>query len=73
MTKKKMYRYLGRNGIINTYVLLDGINHILRYRLTADEGMLLTNGESVCHIVEIDAEDLDNWREIADPEANLNK
>lgn len=73
MTKKKMYRYLGRNGILTTYVLLDGINHILRYRLTADEGMLLTDGDTFCKATEIDADDLNNWYEIPDPEANLNK
>lgn len=60
MIKKKMYRYIGLNGVLTTYVLLDGINHILRYHLTADEGKLLTNGERTTKVVEIDAEDLDN-------------
>lgn len=68
MTKKKLYRYLGRNGILTTYVLLDGIEHILRYRLTADEGMVLTNGEKKVHTIEIDADDINEWVEI--PEDN---
>lgn len=68
MTKKKLYRYLGRNGILTTYVLLDGVEHILRYRLTADEGMVLTNGEKKVHTIEIDADDISEWAEI--PEDN---
>lgn len=68
MTKKKLYRYLGRNGILTTYVLLDGVEHILRYRLTADEGMVLTNGEKTVHTIEIDADDISEWAEI--PEDN---
>ena len=36
MTKNKMYRYLGRNGILTTKILLDGINHIDVLELVAD-------------------------------------
>lgn len=73
MKKTKMYRYIGQNGVLTTYILLDGINHILRYHLVADDGKLLTNGERVAKIVEINAVDLEDWYEINDPEANLNK
>ena len=66
MIKTKIYRYLGRNGILNTYILLDGINHILRYRLEADKGKILTNGEKRVYSIEINAEDLENWIEITD-------
>ena len=69
----KMYRYIGQNGVLTTYVLLDGINHTLRYHIKADEGMVLTDGNRTAKVVEINAEDLDLWTEINDPEANLNK
>ena len=47
MIKKKMYKYLGRNGNITTPVLLDGIEHIPMYYLVADKDRLLTkDGES---------------------------
>lgn len=31
MTKKKMYRYVGRNGVLSTYIHLDGIPYTVRY------------------------------------------
>lgn len=73
MKKTKMYRYIGLNGTLTTYILLDGINYTLRYHLAADEGKILTNGNIKARVVEINAEDLDQWYEINDPEANLNK
>lgn len=73
MKKTKMYRYIGQNGILTTYILLDGIKHTLRYHLKADEGKLLTNGTTIAKVVEINAEDLSEWYEVKDPEANLNK
>lgn len=45
MTKDRKYRYLGRNGILDTKVLLDGINHINIVTINADPGKILTNGE----------------------------
>ena len=69
----KMYRYIGQNGILTTYVLLNGIDHSLRYHIKADEGKILTDGNKNAKVVEINAEDLDLWTEINDPEANLNK
>ena len=44
MTKSKIYRYLGRNGMVTTPILLEGASPIIMYRLTADEGMILSNG-----------------------------
>ena len=42
MTKNKVYRYLGRNGIITTPILIEGVTPITMYRLIADEGMVLS-------------------------------
>lgn len=66
MTVKKMYRYLGRNGILTTRILLDGINHIPMLELIASEGMVLTNGEVKVHNIVIEEADRNLWREIAD-------
>lgn len=64
MTKINRYRYLGRNGILTTSILLQGNEPILMYRLIADEGKILTNGEKYVRKVEIFAEDLSQWTEI---------
>lgn len=66
MKKYKMYRYLGRNGILTTYILLDGINYIPMVELIASEGFLLTNGKDMKHSVVVEESEVDQWREIAD-------
>lgn len=71
MTKRKMYRYVGTNGTLTTYILLDGVKRTDRYHLSADEGMLLTDGERTAKVVEINAEDLDKWYEVRDPQADI--
>ena len=45
MTKTKLYRYSGRNGILTTSILLDDIKHYVVYELKASSGKILTNGE----------------------------
>ena len=45
MIKKNLYRYFGRNGMITSLVLLDNIEHLLMYRLIAEDGKMLTDGE----------------------------
>lgn len=70
MKKIKLYRYLGRNGILDTKVLLDGINHIDIVVLQADPDKILTNGESYRHSVTIEATEVNEWKEVAD---NTNK
>lgn len=67
MTKIKRYRYLGKNGIVTTSVLIDGVEPILMYRLIADAGKVMTNGTKIARQVEIFVEDLDEWKEIDDP------
>lgn len=66
MKKTKMYRYLGRNGIITSPILLDKIEHIDMYTLTADENKILTNGETKSKSVLCFVEDLNQWTEIDD-------
>ena len=51
MTKKKLYRYLGRNGILTTRIRIDGATFIPVTELTADQDMILTNGEKTVYSV----------------------
>ena len=66
MIKKKMYRYLGRNGILTTRILLDGINHIPMMELTAESGKVLTNGEEKLYQVVVETNEVAEWQEIPD-------
>lgn len=64
MRKIKAYRYIGRNGILTTRILLDGINHIDILELYADDGKVLVKEGRRVHSVVIEADDLDSWNEI---------
>lgn len=64
MIKKNLYRYFGRNGMITSLVLLDNIEHLLMYRLIAEDGKMLTDGKQIVKSIDIFAEDLDKWTEI---------
>lgn len=70
MNKHKLYRYAGRNGMLTTSILLDGIQHIALYELIADENCLLTNGEITRQHVVIEVDELKQWKEI--PKDNSN-
>lgn len=62
----KLYRYVGRNGIVTTPVLLDDIKHYVYYSLKASNEKILTNGIEKRYFVEIPEEELNLWREIDD-------
>ena len=64
MIKTKVYRYLGRNGIITSPILLDSIEPIPMLKLTAEKGKLLTNGEEKVKAKLIFADELKDWYEI---------
>ena len=64
MIKKNLYRYTGRNGIITSLVHLEDAKFFPMYRLIADKGKVLTNGEVTLKSIDIFAEDLGNWTEI---------
>ena len=66
MTKIKKYTYLGRNGILVTRILIDGVNYIPMTTLIADEGKILTDGEITTHSITDENEEVDLWREIPD-------
>ena len=67
MIKSKMYRYLGRNGIITSPVLLDKVEPIVMYELRASSGKLLTNGEKSLKSTLVFEDELKDWIEIDDP------
>lgn len=64
MVKSKMYRYLGRNGIITSPILLDSIEPIPMLMLEASEGKVLTNGEVTVKSKLIFTDELEDWSEI---------
>lgn len=67
MTKSKLYRYLGRNGIVTTPIVLEKIDPIPMLALKADEGKLLTNGQTTCKNVSVFLDEVDDWYEIDAP------
>lgn len=64
MIRKDLYRYTGRNGIITSLVHLEDAKFFPMYRLIADEGKVLTDGEITLKSIDIFAEDLGKWTEI---------
>lgn len=68
MKKIKAYRYIGRNGILTTRILIDGATNIPMMELIADSGKILTDGNTKTHSVTVEIDDVSNWEEIADEE-----
>lgn len=66
MTKVKKYKYLGRNGVLVTRIIIDGVNYIPMMTLTADAGKILTNGETSVYSITVEADEVNLWREIPD-------
>ena len=64
MIKKDLYKYIGRNGTVISLIHLDDAKYYPMYRLIAEEGKMLTNGEQVIKSIDIFAEDLGKWTEI---------
>lgn len=66
MTKIKKYKYLGRNGVLVTRILIDGVRNIPMMTLTADEGKILTDGEIKTYSVTVESEEVSLWKEVPD-------
>lgn len=64
MKKEKMYRYLGRNGIITTWVELIDTTPLHMVRLSSDAGNILTNGEQSVYSITVFPEEVEQWQEI---------
>jgi hypothetical protein len=67
MKKQKMFRYLGKNGIITSEIELINTEFLPMLRITADSGKILTNGEKQVYSTIIFPEDLEEWTEINAP------
>lgn len=66
MKKIKAYKYIGRNGIITSRILLEDTKNIPMMELVADNGKILTNGVTKAHRVTVELDDINSWQEIAD-------
>lgn len=66
MTKTKLYRYSGRNGILTTSILLDDIKHYVVYELKASSGKILTNGGIKVYNIIVEEEEVGKWFEVDD-------
>ena len=65
MTTKKIYRYLGKNGVIDTPIFLEGINYVLYYRLIADSNKMLINKNGYkTKVIDVPEDEINNWSEI---------
>lgn len=62
MTKMEIYRYVGSNGVIDSPIKLP-MPYTLRYRLIADAGMELVNGDTTAAVIDVDASDVEKWSE----------
>ena len=61
-----LYKYKRRGGGITVSPTKPSVKHTEMYRLVADEGKILTNGETftIC----VDTNDVDSWTEIDNAE-----
>ena len=64
MTKKKVFRYFGKNGLITSEIELININPMQMIRLEAAANHILTNGEKTAYCIDVFPEDVDTWQEI---------
>lgn len=69
MKKQVIYKYLGTNGVIETPVHLEDIYYIRLIELRAEKGMILTNGIKKVYIIRIPEEEINNWYEVIDDQA----
>ena len=67
MKKEKMYRYLGRNGMITTHVELIDIQPLSMVKLSSEAGFLLTDGEKTAYSITVFPEEVEQWYEIENP------
>lgn len=63
MTKTKLYKYIGYNGVITSPILLDA-KHQVWYELRAAGGKILTNGEKQLFAVMVPEAEVELWTEV---------
>lgn len=66
MITKKMYRYLGRNGVITSAIILENVAPIPMISLKAEQGKVLINGTKKAYEVTVFEDEINDWHEIED-------
>lgn len=66
MRKIKKYKYLGRNGVLVSRIEIVGVDYIPMIEIIADEGKILTNGETTTYSITVEDAEITEWKEIAD-------
>lgn len=66
MKKIKKYKYLGRNGVLVSRIEIVGVDYIPMTEIIADEGKILTNGETTTYSITVEDGEVSEWKEIAD-------
>ena len=67
MEIKPLYRFLRKDGgFTESPDKPDGADYTTRYRIVADEGKILTNGDTETFCIDVDS--ADGWGEIDAPE-----
>jgi hypothetical protein len=67
MIIKELYRYTIKDAVVDCLSKLN-VDYILRYRLVAENDKVLTKDDQrFCRVIDINAEDLDLWREVENP------
>lgn len=65
MKQRKMYRYIGKNGVITSPILLEDIKHIALLELIPEDGYVLTNGNIIrTHSALVPVEEVAEWKEV---------
>ena len=65
MKKRKLYKYIGRNGEITSPIFLEDAKHIALMELQPEAGYVLTNGQDVRkYSVIIHVDELEEWNEV---------
>ena len=72
MQRVNLYRYEDENGVVTiTPTPRTETDVPSRLRLVADEGMLLTDGNTETPAKDVMPDEKDNWHEITDEEAQV--
>lgn len=64
MTKKKMYKYIGLNGIITSPILLEDAKHTVVYELRAAGGKVLAKNNDRMYCVVVPEDEVSEWSEV---------
>lgn len=68
MQQIELYRYVEQDGSITvTPIKRSDTDTVHKYRLIADDGKALTDGENVASVVDVSIDDVGKWTEIDAP------